>query len=130
MKPLTSGELEVMKILWEHGSLKPTEIQERFPRLIKNAALRAALLVLLEKGHVTRKMIGTAYYYKTKTPRQGTFKKMVRHLTNVFCEGSPTTLITQLIQIEKLSDEDIRELQRITTQIAKRRHGRKKGDAK
>ena len=29
---LTPGELEVMKILWEHGSLKPAEILEKGDR--------------------------------------------------------------------------------------------------
>ena len=53
MARFTEGELEVMQVLWEHGELKPGEIQERFPRGIRNAALRSVLLVLLEKGHVT-----------------------------------------------------------------------------
>ena len=43
MKPFTSGELEVMQVLWQHGSLKPAEIQARFPRPIQNAALRSVL---------------------------------------------------------------------------------------
>ena len=31
MSRFTKGELEVMRILWKHGELKPAEIQERFP---------------------------------------------------------------------------------------------------
>ncbi len=111
MKPLTPGELEIMKVLWEHGPLKPTEIQARFPRPIQNAALRVALLVLLKKGHVARKKNGTAYYYRAKTPKEGTFQKMVHNLAAVFCEGSPKALIGQLIQMEKLTPEDLQELQ-------------------
>ena len=40
MAHFTAGEMEVMRILWEHGELKPAEIQTHFPRPIKNAALR------------------------------------------------------------------------------------------
>ncbi|WP_197172032.1 BlaI/MecI/CopY family transcriptional regulator [Novipirellula aureliae] len=32
MPPFTSGELEVMQLLWEHGEMKPGEIQDVFPR--------------------------------------------------------------------------------------------------
>ena len=64
MSTFTAGELDVMKILWEHGELKPSQIQGKYPRPIKNAALRFQLKVLLEKGHVARRKIGKAYYYK------------------------------------------------------------------
>jgi len=124
LKKFTSGELEVMQVLWEHGSLKPAAIQERFPRTIRNGALRSVLLVLLEKGHVTRKKDGIAFYYKAKTPQQRTFKHLVRNLRDVFCDGSSAALIAQLIQTEKLSQDDIEALQRITAEKA----GDVKGD--
>ncbi len=113
MAVFTSGELEVMQVLWEHGKLKPAEIQEKFPRPIKNAALRSQLLVLLEKGHVRREKIGKAYYYTAKTPQHRTLKQMVREMANVFFDGSRTALIAQLIKMENLSEEDIRELQKV-----------------
>ena len=68
--PFTPGELEVMQVLWRHGPLKPGEIQRRFPRPIRNAALRSVLLVLLEKGHVTRDKEGRAYRYEARTAAQ------------------------------------------------------------
>lgn len=113
MSKFTKSELEVMQVLWEHGALKPAEIEELFPRPIKNAALRSLLLVLLEKGHVTRQMKGKAFFYKAKTPRENTFKKMARQMANIFCGGSPAALIAQLIKVEDLSAEDIQELQDI-----------------
>ena len=66
MNGFTKGELEVMQVLWEHGLLKPGELQEHFLRPIGNAALRSVLLVLLEKEHVIRVRKGRAYYYKAK----------------------------------------------------------------
>ena len=76
------------------------------------------LLVLLEKGHVTRRKVGRSYVYEARTPRQKTFRKIVRRLTDVFCGGSPAVLIAQLMKTEKLSKDDIIELQRIATQKA------------
>ena len=61
MARFTEGELEVMQVLWEHGALKPGEIQERFPRGIRNAALRSVLLVLLEKGGTFDTVLGDVH---------------------------------------------------------------------
>ena len=110
---LTACELEVMQVLWEHGELKPTQIQEKYSRPIKNAALRFQLKVLLEKAHISRHKIGKAFYYKALTAKKGAFKKMARHLAQVYCQGSAVGLIAELIKTEKLSPQDIRELQRL-----------------
>ncbi len=56
MPRFTKGELEIMRILWQHGELKPAEIQERFPWKIKNPSLRSYLTILVEKGHVLRRL--------------------------------------------------------------------------
>jgi BlaI family transcriptional regulator, penicillinase repressor len=132
MQPFTPSELEVMQVLWEHGRMKPAEIEERFPREIKNAALRSILLILLEKGHVARRKVGKAYYYEAKTPSEGTLRSMARRLADVFCGGSTAALIAQLIRSENLSPEDVRDLERIArggagieTQGKKRGAGRK-----
>src|SRR5688572_10823277 len=87
MDPFTPSELEVMQVLWQHGRLKPAEIEARFPRPIRNAALRSILLILLEKGHVVRRKVGKAFYYEAKTPSAGTLRSMARKLAEVFCGG-------------------------------------------
>jgi len=111
MKPIfTSGELEVMQVLWEHGELNPTELQERFPRPIQNAALRFQLKLLLEKNHVQRHKKGKAYYYRALTTRDSSLKTMAKRMSDVFCQGSAKGLIAALVAHEKLSEKDIEEL--------------------
>ncbi len=91
-------------------------MEEYFPWPIKNSALRSLLAILVEKGHVTRRLKGKAYYYKAKTPRQTLLKRGAKHMANVFCGGPTAALITQLMKIERLSEDDIRELQKIANQ--------------
>jgi BlaI family transcriptional regulator, penicillinase repressor len=114
MTEFTRGELEVMRILWTHGELKPGEIHEHFPRKIKNASLRSYLSILLEKGRVVRRRVGKAYYYRAKTRRESTFRSMLRDLTRVCCEGSVETLLCNLIRTQKLSEADLLELKRLS----------------
>jgi predicted transcriptional regulator len=114
MPRFTRGELEVMRILWEHGELKPAEIHAQFPRNITNPSLRSYLTILLEKGHIVRRRVGKAYYYRAKTRRQSTFRAMLRELTRVCCDGSVENLLCQLIRNEKLSETDLLELKRLS----------------
>ena len=113
MSRFTSGELEVMQVLWEHGELKPAEIQDVFPRKIKNPALRSVLAILVEKGHISRKQVGKAYFYKARTRRESAFKMKARELADQFCDGSMRSLLFNLVDSEKLSAEDVKALEKL-----------------
>jgi predicted transcriptional regulator len=113
MPRFTAGEMEVMRILWKDGELKPAEIQKRFPRPIKNAALRSYLSILHAKRHVARRRRGNAFYYRARTKRESTFRSMLGDLVNTFCEGSTEALLCHLLAAEKLSREELLELQRM-----------------
>ena len=110
---LTTAELDVMKVLWLHGELKPADIQQHFPREIKNPALRSVLGILVDKGHVLRRMQGKAFFYKAKTRKQSVFRSALRDLVDTYCDGSTEALLMNLIKKEKLSEEDFAELLRI-----------------
>jgi predicted transcriptional regulator len=114
MPRFTQGELEIMRILWEHGELKPAQIHARFPRRIKNPSLRSYLAILLEKGHIVRRRMGKAYFYRAKTRRQSAFRAMLSDLVRVCCNGSVESLLCQLIRTEKLSEADLLELKRLS----------------
>ena len=114
MPRFTKGELEVMRILWEHGELKPAEIEGRFPWEITNSSLRSYLAILLEKGHLSRRRVGKAFYYRAKTHRESAFRSMLGDLTRICCDGSVEVLLCKLIRSEKLSEEDLLELKRLS----------------
>jgi predicted transcriptional regulator len=113
MPRFTAGEMKVMQLLWEHGELKPAQLQKLFPEPIKNPALRSYLTILLEKGHVTRRQVGRVYLYKAKTPRQGAFTTMLADLVQTFCAGSVEKLMMTLVQKEQLSERDLLDLKRL-----------------
>jgi BlaI family transcriptional regulator, penicillinase repressor len=113
MPRFTPGELKVMRLIWEHGELKPSELQERFPEPIKNPALRSYLTILVEKGHLTRRRVGKAYYYKAATRPRSAFRTMLGELVDAYCGGSVSALVMNLIKSEKLSEADLLELKRL-----------------
>jgi len=123
MPKFTPGELAVMRILWEHGELKPSEVQEHFPEPIKNPALRSYLAILLEKGHVSRRKVGKAYFYKAATARRTAFRSMIREVVDAYCEGSTKALVLNLIRSEKLSESELLELKRLADEGKPNRPG-------
>jgi len=118
MDSFTPCEWQVMQVLWRHGALKPAEILEHLDRPLTNAALRSTLRVLMHKGHITRKLKGKAYYYRSKKPAPVALKSMVRRLADLFCGGTSFQLIAHLIQTEKLSEEDLHQLQALAERRA------------
>ena len=112
MENLTKSEIEIMRVLWEEEGLTPNEILEKIPRDIKNATLRKMLMILMEKGHVKRTKLGRGFCYHAVTRKENAFKKMANRLADVFCGGSPTILISKLMEIENLSEADIEALRK------------------
>jgi BlaI family transcriptional regulator, penicillinase repressor len=113
MPRFTPGELKVMKLLWEHGELKPSELQDRFPEPIKNPALRSYLTTLLEKGHLVRRRVGRAYYYKAVTRSRSAFRTMLGELVDTYCGGSIQALVMNIIKVERLSEDELLKLKQL-----------------
>jgi BlaI family penicillinase repressor len=114
MAMLSANDLEILKVLWEEGPLKPAEIQQRLSRPVKNSALRWQLGTLMKSGHVSRSKKGKAYYYRARTPRQRVLRNLMHRLADVFSGGSAVALLGQLIESQpQWSDEDLRALHRI-----------------
>lgn len=126
MTKFTPSELKVMKILWDHGELKPAEIQVHYEPPIKNPALRSFLTVLLEKGHLSRRLVGKAYHYKAVTQRSATVKRSLREVVDQFFDGSTDALMMSLIKSEKLDQDDLLELQRMANAPKKKSESKTK----
>ena len=116
MPLFTPGEMKVMRLLWEHGEMKPADLQDRFPEPIKNPALRFYLTTLLEKGHVTRRKVGKAFHYKPATRPRSALRSVFGELVDTYCGGSIQTLVLNIFRSEKLSESDLIALKRLADQ--------------
>ena len=110
MITLNQNELEVLRILWENGELKPAEIQTRFAWPIENATLRSVLVNLVEKKHVARKLEGKAFFYAARVPKATLLENLMQHLARVFAGGSSRALVAQLVETADIKPDDLRLL--------------------
>jgi predicted transcriptional regulator len=110
--PLNQNELEALRILWEKGGLKPAEIQSHFSWPVENATLRSVLLNLVDKGQVTRKLRGKAFFYEARVKKTALLQNMLHSLARVFAAGSKQELIAQLVRTGDIKPEDLEVIRR------------------
>ena len=113
METLNKNELEALRVLWEIGEAKPSDIEAAFAWPIDNGTLRSVLRVLMEKELVSRRKEGKAFLYKSKRSRKGVMASMAKQMAQVFTGGSAADLIAQLIKTQKLKPEELAELRKI-----------------
>lgn len=94
-----------MRVLWEHGEPKPAEIQEQFPREIKNSAVHSYLAILVDKGHFKRRRparIGRFAYPHT-TPGRGWISAKVCSKRHIYRRGGTACRKTTCLAADGLS---------------------------
>ncbi len=109
---LNQNELETLRILWQNGELKPAEIQSRFSWPVENATLRSVLVNLVEKGHVTRKLRGKAFFYNARVKKTALLQNMLHTMARIFAGGSKQELVAQLVRTGDIKPEDLELIRR------------------
>ena len=110
---LTTYELQLMETLWELGLASVRELQQALPTNRRPAYTTVQTMVyrLEEKGALKRvKKIGNAHIFEPVITRQGTHRRLVEELVELF-GGSAQPLMAHLVESGKLTLEDVRELE-------------------
>lgn len=111
MKSLTKTEEQVMQVLWklQQGFLK--DILENSPEPKPHSNTIATILkILVEKGFVAYETQGRNNLYKPKISKAEYGKKTVNQLVKGYFEGSPARLVSQFVNDNKLSLEELEAL--------------------
>jgi BlaI family transcriptional regulator, penicillinase repressor len=117
----TGRELEILKVLWDHG---PASVRTVFERLevdkdLAYNTVQTLLRIMEEKGLVTHRAQGRTFVY---TPCFSRDDSTARFLDRVF-DGAAEELVQSLLRSEKLSAA---ELDRLHGLIAEARRKREK----
>jgi len=110
---LTRFELDVMSALWNLGTASVREIQEQLPSQKRPAYTTVQTIVyrLEEKGAVRRlKKIGNAHVFEPVITRKAAHHRLINELLDLF-GGSARPLMAHLVEIGKLTMDDIKELE-------------------
>lgn len=110
-KVLTKGEEEIMQVLWKIGAGFLKDIIEFIEDPKPHSNTIATLLkILVEKGFVTYDVIGRNNFYRPIVSKAAYGKKTLQQLVKGYFEGSPANLVSQFVQDEKISLEEMEAL--------------------
>lgn len=119
----TTGELEVLKVLWDRGPSTVRDVME-----VLNAArpraytsVMSLMNVMSDKGLLVREPQGRAFVYRPKVERQRTLRRMVGDLVGRAFEGSAHELVAHLLDQTKPTAEELDEIQRTIAEYQQER---------
>lgn len=118
---LGDAELEVLKVLWDAGA--PMTVREVLGVLQQNGRDLAYTTVLtmmtrLEaKGVVAANKSGPAYVYRPKVSRERVTKDRLQGLIEQLFNGTPGSLVLQLMQSERFSAGELAEFRSLIERL-------------
>lgn len=111
MKKLTEREEELMTILWDNGPLFVREIIDLMPEPKPHFNTVSTFVRLLEsKGFVTHSKFGGSYRYEAVLSRDDFSRSTLQDVVDRYFGSSIKASVSALVDNEKLSDDEIREL--------------------
>ncbi len=113
---LSSGEMEIMKLLWEHGPLTINEAHQAIGRPIGYTTVQTRLNRLVEKGAASRSTERPAKYEAAISP-DSVSADHLDLLVDRVASGSVVPLVAQLLSNRKLSADEITELERLIAEV-------------
>lgn len=116
--PLTPQELEIMKVVWQRGPATVRDVYEALlqHRRIAYTSVMTMMNVLERKGHLRKSAQDRAFVYEPTAPQRRVLSSMVGEFVDRVFNGSASPLLQHLFEDERLTEEDLREIQRLIKQ--------------
>jgi predicted transcriptional regulator len=113
---LTDGEARVMAVLWRLGRATVSEVAGALTRgrPLTYSTVQTMLRILENKGYVTHEKVVRAFVYRPIVDERQARRRALRHLVSRLFNGSPSLLVLNVLEDEKL---DKRELERVKKMI-------------
>jgi predicted transcriptional regulator len=110
---LTHRELDVMSILWQHGSGTVGEVREQLSDELAYTTVLWVLQTLEEKGHVRHEKEGRAYRYFPIVEQGIAGGSALGQIMDKVFHGSASMLLAQLVCERNLSLEELHRMREV-----------------
>ncbi len=113
---VTEAELAVLQVLWGRGRATIRELTGAIYRQ-EGASAYATVQKLLErleaKACVARDRTGGVHVFSPAIDRDALIGRRLRAVADTLCEGSLAPLLTHLVRVERLTEDDRRALREL-----------------
>jgi predicted transcriptional regulator len=112
---LTAQELEIMKVVWDRGSVTVRDVYETLleKRKVAYTTVMTMMTILEGKKYLKKTTANRAFVYRPAKPRKTVIGAMVSEFIDRVFNGSAEPLLVHLVEEHGLSREDLDEIQRL-----------------
>ena len=109
---LTDQELEIMKIVWQHGSSTVREVYEELlkRRKIAYTTVMTMMGILEQKGRLMKSDDARAYVYTPAEPQGKVVGSMVQEFVARVFNGSTKPLLVHLVESQNVDQDQLDEI--------------------
>ncbi len=107
---LGERELDIMAVLWEHGSGTVSEVLAHLGVPLAYTTVLTVLRNLEAKQYVTREEEGRAHRYFPRIARTTAQRSALNRLVDSFFGGSPEALIARLVEQHDVTPAELAQL--------------------
>jgi predicted transcriptional regulator len=120
----TPKELEVLRILWEHGPLTVRAVLDLLPEDRAYTSVMSLLNVMFRKKLVARTPEGRAYRYSVRKQPDETQRTLLKDLLTRVFDGSAQALVARLLEQAKPSAQELDAIHRLIEEHQRRQEGK------
>lgn len=117
---LGTAELEVLKVLWEHGRCTVRQVLaclHEMGRGVKYTTVLTFLTRLEQKGYVTSDKRGMAYVYRATLSRERVTRSRLKTLVQQLYDGAAAPMVLQLMRTQSFSSDEIAALHALIDEL-------------
>jgi BlaI family transcriptional regulator, penicillinase repressor len=117
--PLSKGEMEVARVLWQLGRATVRQVHQEFPaeRAIDFATVQTYLRRLENKGYVKGQLEGRIRVYSPRVRPATVIRETVDELVDLLFGGQTLPLVRHLIEHRGLQEQDLTQLRRLIDRL-------------
>jgi len=121
---LSRFELQVLRLLWTRGEAAVAQLHGDIPDAPSYSTIRKIVERLEQKGAIERVRVdGQAVIYRAALPRTAVIRHEIRRFLDVMFDGAAGPLVAHLADMDAVSLDDLKNLER---QVAPKTKARRK----
>jgi len=125
---LTPLETLIMNVLWDESPVPVRQVQERLESVkpMAYSTVLTMMRILRDKGFLASERQGKADLYRPIVTREDAGRRSLGELIDSFFSGSAEALVSQLLNGQSLSDEELTAIRAELDRTLSRRKGGKR----
>ena len=118
-KELGARERQIMDAIFALGEASVSDVHKKLQDPPSYSAVRTMIRLLESKGLLKHRQEGTKYVYRPIQSKESASKSALSHLVKTFFGGSPSDAMAALFESEKLSKNDLKNIEALIQEARK-----------